>query len=461
MPWEEFRVGQRVLFRCDENDVWWCEGKITRVNHAASDTPNSYSIQQWVSICDTIPGSSDPPMMQPGQTFLRVPQRRMKIFPNERSFFEKVMEATYQTPPYNDPHAHLYMNQKTTTVIVNGKQMQRACIKIPLEELSDVVSDLDDICTILGHVMNRRKVRVGASAANVDPVMVVHSMLPKNRNFDKDALREKAQDDSALMLQLADLTHYGLCRVPTDLNKALTFYRCAAWGLSEEEGQRLSEQAVHYNFAYPMGQPEALCALAGSLWYMLGESIDEHHPDAMIQAIRQSPDLNRVAQMVVFLLGHAIRREWECPLAFLIGQALRDAQMVDYFLPGSFFLLQALECKIAREKESPPQFMEELRMNQISHDEYLSNQNESAELSEEDFLMFSKKATSIFLDLPVKILAPSGMIHSDIHVEYAHMSFPPYPLVVLIVNPLAEYIYGTVKLQGELEYIPYSPDTFK
>jgi hypothetical protein len=401
-------------------------------------------------------------MMQPGQTFLRVPQRRMKIFPNERSYAEKLMEATYQTPPYNDPHAHLYMNQKTTTVIVNGKRMQRACIKIPLEELSDVVSDSDVICTILGHVKNRRKVSGGASAANVDPVMLAHSMLPKNRNFDKDAFREKAQDDSALMLQLADLTHYGLCRVPTDFNKAFTFYRCAAWGLSEEEGEKLSEQAVNYNFAYPMGQPEALCAAAGTLWDILGgESLYEQHPDAMIQAILYSPDLNGLTQIVVFFLGHAIRREWECPLAFQIGQALRDAQVLDYFLPGGFNLLQPLECKISREEESPPQIMEELRMNQMSHDEYLSNRNASAELSEEDFLMFSKKSTSIFLDLPVKILAPSGMIHSNIHVEYAHMSFPPYPLVVFIVNPLAEYIYDTVKLQGELEYIPYSPDTFK
>jgi hypothetical protein len=135
--------------------------------------------------------------------------------------------------------------------------------------------------------------------------------------------------------------------------------------------------------------------------------------------------------------------------------------MMDDFLPGSFNLLQALECKITREEESPPQFMEDLRHRQISHDEYLAMQNEQAELSEEDFLMFSKKATSIFLDLPVKILAPSGMVHSNIHVEYARMSFPPYPLIVFIVNPLAEYVYGTVKLLGELEYIPYSPDAFK
>ena len=135
MSWEEFRVGQRVLFKCEENHVWWCEGKITRVNAAS----NSYSIQQWVAACDTIPGSSDPPMMQPGQTFSEVPQRRMKLFPNEKSYVDKLMEATYQSPPYNDPHAHLYMTQKTKTVIVNGKRMQQSCIKIPLEELSDFV----------------------------------------------------------------------------------------------------------------------------------------------------------------------------------------------------------------------------------------------------------------------------------------------------------------------------------
>ena len=74
MSWEE-RVGQRVLFKCEENDVWWCEGKITRVN-AASNTSNTYSIQQWVAACDTIPGSSDSTYDATWADFLRRPSKK-------------------------------------------------------------------------------------------------------------------------------------------------------------------------------------------------------------------------------------------------------------------------------------------------------------------------------------------------------------------------------------------------
>lgn len=460
---QQFHVGQRVLFKCDKKCSEWFEGKVTQVN---TDT---CTIQQWVSLCDPV-SNNEPPMMEPGQIFT-VPkeddgQMQIRVQPHEKSFMDKLFEATYKPPTFKDPFAHLYMNHNVDSVMVGNKKFGTTQLQIEMEQLIHIVNDPNDIYIIIGEITNRRNTSNSpdVNIGSLDPVKIVSSLLPKQQSsgtVDLNALREKAQYDSKAMLQLADITHYGLCGVAKDISKALPLYNCAAWGISEEENKKRIDRGfeVDSTFMYPLGTPEALCAVATMIWNRVCDEVGTRNFDFVVQLTQQSTVYMFLVKLVVFYLAHAIRREWYCPLALAVGQSLRDAQFCDSFLPGGFNMIEAIEVMQAIDQEMPPDLLNKLGL-PASHKFDPDDVAPMAQPSKEQLEMFYPKATKIFLDLPVKVLTP-GLIHSNIHVEYVPMSFPPYPVIVFVINPIAEYVHNSVTLLDELQYIPYSQNAFE
>ncbi|KAL7576936.1 hypothetical protein ACA910_006693 [Epithemia clementina (nom. ined.)] len=81
--------------------------------------------------------------------------------------------------------------------------------------------------------------------------------------------------------------------------------------------------------------------------------------------------------------------------------------------------------------------------------------------SKETLERFRPKATEIFLNLPARQMTPSNEVRSDVHIWFREMPFPPYPVLVFMINPPSEYMYGPFHIQEELEYTPYSRESFE
>jgi hypothetical protein len=450
---DRFEAGGAVIFRRNGNGgQCWFEGKVLR-----SDRGSCRCRVQEERADAVIPGETER-LCEPGDTFT-VQDSDIRVFPEGRPMTDLISEAKLAFPASVDPNAHLYADLEHVhpldphtfdsdsgvaaseshtdgSQIIHmhdGRRVGTAVLMIPEGPVYGI--DPQDMMMMSSFVISRRKVNSEPVVEQTNFKRIVPSVLPSERNMID--LKDAAQRNPAKMLQLGDAMRYGIFGWPKDSAQSTKCYICAAWGCSEQEA---SPQASH--FAYPPGPPEALCAAASALWELVAAEFSNHnHLSVVEESLRRNdPGLMALLHTIVFFLCHAIRRDWLCSLALAIGQALRDTGCVDTFLPHSIHMLNALECR-NMQLEKPPGIGDKP--------------------SPETLERFTPKATEIFLGMPAQEMPPSGQVRSDVHIEYREMPFPPYPLLVLGLNPPSRYLYGPCTMPELYEYCPYSRGAFE
>jgi len=468
---ERYQVDQRVIFRRTGGSAkfagQWYEGKIV----SATGSPSSYRVQEYELYCSPVgglvdaPTEEEPPINLPGETYTVANDRdHIRVLPQEAAMMDKFWQATMASPTFRDPYARLYMTPDHSTggehggvedVNIGGRMFSTAVVQIP----DDGRVDPEEVVALMAEVPNRRRAgscALGVLSGNIRKIL--DSVLPDYIYADLEYFKERANRDPSVMLQFADALNYGLMGIPKNKDRALAYYLCAAWGMSEEESEQTLKDV---RFGYPMGTPEALCAAATAMWNQISQVLGTESIPSIIEYIKRTNDRAAMGllQQVVAYFGHAFRRGWTCPAALQIGQVMREFEFLDPFLPDSFSLIQALELKNTQENELDPNLLEKLKLP--------SNFSPSPEMmaefsspSDEQLEMFQPKATEIFLSLPAKVIAPSGLVRIDLHVEYRELPFPPYPIVLIPMNPHSTYLYPFINIPEELEYTPYSKDAF-
>mmetsp|Transcript_320 Transcript_320/g.723 ORF Transcript_320/g.723 Transcript_320/m.723 type:complete len:1098 (-) Transcript_320:219-3512(-) len=440
---ERFQMDQRVIFRVQGRPQWY-EGRVTRVIGEGQ----SYRVQKHTMNCRTV-GEMNEDFNMVGENYnVSCGEDNIRVFPKERTNQDRLFEAYVKPPVFEDPFAHLYMKKN------NPKPTEEEIAAI-VDQLGEGTIPQENILEMFFAVYNRRKPVDGRFLAASDIPEMLESILPEERDLVR--LSEMAKTNPAAMLQLADVLRFGLLGVPKDLCLAHAFYICAAIGKGSKE--EFEDNLYDWEFGYPMGTSEALCAAIREMWHGLyyeydndddsDESIAKHLMQEFAAGTMETRR-RRTLHVIMSMLKHAVRRDWLCPFCVRIAKHMREKRFLSNFSPDTVYLELILQCRNARERDE-------------AMIPFGGRMDEGFSVpSEYQLQLFKHKATEIFLGLPTRSMNPGGgNTRADLHFEYREMAFPPYPIVVMAFNPQSNYNYGFVKLPKEFECTPFSEEAFE
>jgi len=451
---EYFTEGQRVIFRRTPREAVWYEGKI--LLFVKTEKLSYYRVQEFDQYCESKPGTDEPPISFPGLIY-NVPSIRacIKVLPKDAfRLHEKIEEAKKHRPVFKDPMAHIYIpNPDSERKIFNNLSPE------DLRELKGVVNEpANTLPQIMQCIRNRRHY---AMVIN-DWRKVLSSIIPEDGDVRKIFKKAKTVPGKHI-LQLADIFQFGLCNMQQRIDLASDLYMCAACGLTHVQLANI-EDATNARFAYPFGSPEALCAGAVCLWSTLslqifGEESPEDPIYAVLSNILETQDsfCRSYLNAVLMLLSHAIRRGFECPFAYRLGECMENNNILNLFFPYSRQLYYMLETRRMRDHHLDKSMLRKL-LKGVEPNPHLETTPSmllvASRATEQQYEYFRPKATEIFLDLPV-------MYNYPWHIEFRELEVPPFPTVVLAFTPWFDINVKVIYLKDSNVYTPYSTESFE
>ncbi len=376
--------------------------------------------------------------LAPGK-FFRIPpgQENIRILPYERCYTGRLHDAMNARPIVKDPYAHLYMGAGRFTM--------------PSKKAIEGLIDLPSLMRMVRIVSYRRRIMEGTIAPyNIaaNPLEILHSILPKERDLDR--LYEMAQKDSSAMLQLADVYQFGLLGTQIDVIRSAIFYKCAAIGLNEQECISLGN--YKWKFAYPMGNPEALTAIAYDLWKFfctmdisdddeIETVLNEEDPDDFDSVLSKQVTSSglKILEKTAACLSHAIRRGWISPFSLRFAKAVsKNTNLLHSLYPYSVQLESSVNCNEKRHKKS---------------------KHEEPVLSYYQMKCFTPHATRIFLDLPIFPVWVPSYIPTDVHIEYRESISPQKKIFVMVTTRIGYYYTFTVP--DKFKYTPFANEALE